>query len=38
MVKMIALLQKKNGITFVNLVDKEGKFVDEVTPWAGKVC
>ncbi len=27
---------KANGITFVNLVDKEGKFVDEVTPWAGK--
>ena len=31
-----SLVAKKNGITFVNLVDKEGKFVDEVTPWAGK--
>ena len=27
---------KQNGITFINLVDKSGKFVDEVTPWAGK--
>ena len=27
---------KQNGITFVNLVDKEGKFVSDVTPWAGK--
>jgi isoleucyl-tRNA synthetase len=27
---------KANGIDFVNLVDKEGKFVEEVTPWAGK--
>ena len=31
-----SLVAKKNGIAFVNLVDKEGKFVDEVTPWAGK--
>ncbi|SFU82072.1 Isoleucyl-tRNA synthetase [Clostridium sp. DSM 8431] len=31
-----SLVAKQNGITFVNLVDKEGKFVDEVTPWAGK--
>ena len=30
------IVAKKNGITFINLVDKEGKFVDEVTPWAGK--
>ena len=31
-----SLVAKKNGITFINLVDKEGKFVEEVTPWAGK--
>ena len=31
-----SLVAKANGIAFVNLVDKEGKFVDEVTPWAGK--
>ena len=31
-----SLVAKANGITFVNLVDKEGKFVEEVTPWAGK--
>ena len=31
-----SLVAKKNDITFVNLVDKEGKFVEEVTPWAGK--
>ena len=30
------LVAKANGITFINLVDKEGKFVEEVTPWAGK--
>ena len=30
------LVSKQNGITFINLVDKEGKFVDEVEPWAGK--
>ncbi len=28
---------KKNGITFINLVDKAGKFVEEVTPWAGRM-
>ena len=31
-----SLVAKQNGIAFVNLVDKEGKFVPEVTPWAGK--
>ena len=31
-----SLVAKKNGITFVNLVDTNGNFVDEVTPWAGK--
>ena len=31
-----SLVSKQNGIAFVNLVDKEGNFVDEVTPWAGK--
>lgn len=31
-----SLVAKQNNITFVNLVDKEGKFVEEVTPWAGK--
>ena len=31
-----SLVAKKNGITFVNLVDASGKFVPEVTPWAGK--
>ena len=31
-----SLVAKQNGITFVNLVDKEGKFVKEVEPWAGK--
>ena len=31
-----SLVAKQNGITFVNLVDKSGKFVDEVEPWAGK--
>ena len=31
-----SMVAKANGITFINLVDKEGKFVDEVTPWAGK--
>ena len=30
------LVAKQNGIAFVNLVDKEGKFVEEVEPWAGK--
>ena len=27
---------KQNGIGFVNLVDKSGKFVKEVEPWAGR--
>ena len=31
-----SIVAKENGIAFVNLVDKEGKFVEEVTPWAGK--
>ena len=31
-----SLVSKQNGIAFVNLVDKSGKFVPEVTPWAGK--
>ena len=31
-----SLVSKQNGIAFVNLVDKEGKFVPEVEPWAGK--
>ena len=31
-----SFVAKQNGITFINLVDKEGNFVDEVTPWAGK--
>ena len=31
-----SLVAKQNGIAFVNLVDKEGKFVEEVEPWAGK--
>ena len=31
-----SLVAKANGITFINLVDREGKFVEEVTPWAGK--
>lgn len=31
-----SLVAKQNGITFVNLVDASGKFVEEVTPWAGK--
>ena len=31
-----SLVAKQNGITFVNLVDKAGKFVAEVEPWAGK--
>ena len=30
------LVSKQNGIAFVNLVDKSGKFVKEVEPWAGK--
>ncbi len=31
-----SLVAKQNGITFVNLVDKEGKFVEEVEPWKGR--
>ncbi len=31
-----SFVSKQNGITFINLVDKTGKFVDEVKPWAGK--
>ena len=31
-----SLVAKQNGIAFVNLVDKSGKFVSEVEPWAGK--
>ena len=31
-----SLVSKANGITFINLVDREGRFVEEVTPWAGK--
>ena len=31
-----SLVAKKNGITFVNLVDKSGNFVKEVEPWAGR--
>lgn len=31
-----SLVAKANGITFINLVDREGRFVEDVTPWAGK--
>ncbi len=31
-----SLVAKQNGISFINLVDKSGKFVSEVEPWAGK--
>lgn len=31
-----SLVAKQNGITFINLVDKSGRFVEEVEPWAGK--
>ena len=31
-----SLVCQKNGIAFVNLVDKSGKFVDEVEPWKGR--
>ena len=31
-----SLVAKQNGIAFINLVDKTGKFVKEVEPWAGK--
>ena len=30
------LVCKQNDIAFVNLVDKAGKFVPEVAPWAGR--
>ncbi|MCY6959220.1 isoleucine--tRNA ligase [Clostridium brassicae] len=30
-----SLVCKKNGMAFINLVDTEGKFVDEVEPWKG---
>lgn len=30
------IVAKQNGITFINLVDASGNFVEEVTPWAGK--
>ena len=31
-----SLVAKQNGIAFVNLVDKSGKFVKEVEPWTGR--
>ena len=31
-----SLVSKQNGITFINLVDKAGKFVEEVEPWKGR--
>ena len=31
-----SLVAKQNGIAFVNLVDKSGKFVKEVELWAGR--
>ena len=31
-----SIVSKQNGIAFVNLVDKSGKFVKEVEPWAGR--
>ena len=31
-----SFVSKQNGIAFVNLVDKSGKFVEEVEPWAGR--
>ena len=31
-----SLVAKQNGIAFVNLVDKSGKFVSDVEPWAGR--
>lgn len=30
------LVSKQNGIAFVNLVDKSGKFDDDVEPWKGR--
>ena len=31
-----SFVSKQNGIAFVNLVDKEGKFIVDVEPWAGR--
>ena len=31
-----SLVAKQNDIAFVNLVDKSGRFVKEVEPWAGR--
>ena len=31
-----SLVARQNGITFINLVDREGKFVEEVEPWKGR--
>lgn len=31
-----SLVSKQNDIAFINLVDKSGKFVKEVEPWAGR--
>ena len=31
-----SLVCKQNDIAFVNLVDKSGKFVDDVEPWKGR--
>ena len=31
-----SIVAKQNGIAFINLVDKSGKFVNEVEPWAGR--
>ena len=31
-----SIVSKQNGIAFINLVDKSGKFVEDVTPWAGR--
>ena len=31
-----SFVAKQNGITFINLVDKSGKFVEDVEPWAGR--
>ena len=31
-----SFVSKQNEIAFVNLVDKSGKFVEEVEPWAGR--
>ena len=31
-----SIVAKQNGITFINLVDKNGKFVEEVEPWKNR--